>query len=72
MVNVDAQMLEADPEVTLVAACFLNHAMARNPAAREAYARIWGTEWQPLGNGMEIDDRKNTGETSQTKTVNLK
>lgn len=26
----------------------INVAMARNPEARAAYARIWGTEWESL------------------------
>lgn len=72
MVDVDSLMLNADPEVTLVAACYLNSAMARNPVARDAYARIYGCEWTPLGNGMEIDDRKNTSESTQTPTIAIR
>ena len=57
MVDVDTMLLAADPTYTTVLAAALNHAMARNAQARADYARIWGREWTPVGNGAEIDDR---------------
>ncbi len=44
---VDADSLFPSDSVTTLAD-ELNHAMARDAAARDAYRAVWGVEWEPL------------------------
>jgi hypothetical protein len=45
---------------TTVLAAYINAAMARDASAREAYARLYGETWSPLGAGIEIHDGAST------------
>jgi hypothetical protein len=56
MTDSDAALLASEPTITSVLAAKLNAAMDRDASAREAYARIYGCEWAPLGNGARIND----------------
>lgn len=58
-------VLANDPTVTTCLAAYLNAAMDRDSAAREAYERIYGSQWSALGNGAAIND----GATAVAGTV---
>lgn len=57
-------VLTADPSKTTKLAAYLNAAMAHDTSAQEAYARIYGAAWAPLGNGAAIRDDASTTATT--------
>ena len=70
MVDVDSMVLANDATVTTTIAANLNAAMTRNHAAREAYARIYGYQWEALGNGVEIVENSETPTTTARTIAN--
>lgn len=58
--DMTAIALDADPTSTTHLAAYLNAAMRRDAAAREAYLATWGVEWSPLGDGSCIEDGAST------------
>jgi hypothetical protein len=55
MSDADAMTLAADPLMMTTLAVELEVAMLTNASARDAYARIYGREWQSLADVQSAD-----------------
>jgi len=63
-VDPDTKVLAADPDETTLLACYLNEAMERDAAARDAYLATYGVDWSPLGLGISIRSPRITESTT--------